>query len=162
MKNKKVIFITRLILTLVFMILIPFTYMTVRFNLFQATTKIQFGFWGLILIAVMALTIGVLIKFYLDGMKTKYSYLKQVLSGAIKVVIPLLVAIFVLRWIGTNIDYVIELLLVLVSCESVAILLNPLPKWAFDNNIDGIGEITDKLLARREIKKNEENNSSDN
>lgn len=155
MNKDKAIFITRLILTIISAVVVPFTYMTARFNLFQATTKIQFGFWGLILIAIMGLTIGMLIKFYLDGMKTKYSYLKQVLSGAIKIIIPLLIAIFVLRRIGSNIDYVIELLLVLTCCETVAILINPLPKRAFQNNVDGIGEITDMLIARREKRKAE-------
>lgn len=162
MKKEKAEFIIRLILTIVSAVVVPFTYMTVRFNLFQATTKVQFGFWGLILIVIMGLTVGMLIKFYLDGMKTKYSYLKQVLSGAIKIVIPLLVAIFVLRWIGSNIDYVIELLIVLVCCETVAILVNPLPKWAFNNNVDGIGEITDMLIARREKKKSEKTDTTSN
>lgn len=162
MKKEKAEFIIRLILTIVSAVVVPFTYMTVRFNLFQATTKVQFGFRGLILIVIMGLTVGMLIKFYLDGMKTKYSYLKQVLSGAIKIVIPLLVAIFVLRWIGSNIDYVIELLIVLVCCETVAILVNPLPKWAFNNNVDGIGEITDMLIARREKKKSEKTDTTSN
>lgn len=162
-KNKTLIFILRLLGTIVASLVVPFCYMTIRFNLFQATSKVQFGFWGVVLLIIMAATVGMLIKFYLDGMKTKYSYMKQILSGTIKIIIPMLIAIFVLRWLGDNIDYVIEVLCVLVPCEAVAICLNPLPKWAFNNNVDGIGEITDFILSRRDRKKkNEETSNSSN
>lgn len=95
---------------------------------------------------------GVLIKTYLDGCKTKFTYLAQILKGVLKVVLPLLFILVVavifkskMSWIEENINLFIEAIGIILVCESVAIVINPLPKWAFDNNIDGIIDIADKI-----------------
>lgn len=142
----------RLVLFLLFSTIAPVTYMVVRFHLFQTTTKLQVGFAGIIVIGILIGIISVLIKFYLDGMKYKYSIVKQILQGIIKLILPLTLLLTIFIWLGDNVYLVKEALYVFIPCELVAIVVNPLPKWCFDNNVEGISEIADKIFK----KKNEE------
>ena len=128
----------------------PVTYMIVRFHLFQTTTKLQVGLAGVVVIGIMMGVISVLIKFYLDGMKCKYSLLKQILVGIIRLILPLTLLLVILIWLGDNIAMIKEALYVIIPCELVAIVVNPLPKWCFDNNIEGLSEIADKILSKKE------------
>lgn len=146
--NKK--FVTQLCLFCLFSIIIPITYLTIRFNLFQVTSRLQIGLWGIIVIGILIGGLSVLVKYYLDGMKTKYSLLKQILQGLIKLILPLLLALVILVFLKDNVILVIESLVVIIPCEIVAIVINPFPKWCFDNNIDGIVAITDKILRKED------------
>lgn len=126
--------------------------MIVRFHLFQTTTKLQVGLAGVVVIGIMMGVISVLIKFYLEGMKCKYSLLKQILVGIIRLILPLTLLLVILIWLGDNIAMIKEALYVIIPCELVAIVVNPLPKWCFDNNIEGLSEIADKILSKKEGK----------
>ena len=143
-------FIIQLIAFLVFALIGPITYLIVRFDLFTTTSSLQIGLWGVIVFIILVATVGVLIKFYLDGMKTKFTLFKQIVSGFSKLILPLAVVLVLLTWLKDNIDLVIESLYVLIPCESVAIVINPLPKRAFDNNVEGAGAMLDSLLGKRD------------
>ena len=97
--------------------------------------------------------ISVLIKFYLDGMKTKYSLAKQILQGIIKLILPLVLALSIVIWLGDNVVMIKEALYIIIPCELVAIVVNPLPKWCFENNVEGISEIADKILNKNKEEK---------
>ena len=122
--------------------------MIVRFHLFQTTTKLQVGLAGIVVIGIMMAVISVLIKFYLDGMKCKYSLFKQILQGIIKLILPLTLLLVILVWLGDNVNIIKESLYIIIPCELVAIIVNPLPKWCFENNVEGISEIADKILNK--------------
>ena len=146
-------FIIRFALFLTFALLFPITYITVRCKLYRQTTTLSF--WFLLLIIIVVIVTMVLIKYYLDGMKTKYSFFKQILSGTIKVLVPLAIVLFgavwfkgKAEWIVEHTNLFIEVIGVILASEVVAIVVNPLPKWAFDNNVDGLVEITDKILHK--------------
>jgi len=49
-----------------------------------------------------------------------------------------------------NLSVLKEFLLVTIGCESVAIVVNPFPKWCFENNIEGLVEIGDRIFHRSE------------
>ena len=121
-----------------------------RFHLFQTTTKLQVGIAGIAVIGIMIGVISVLIKFYLDGMKCKYSLLKQILQGIIKLILPLTLLLVSLIWLGDNVNMIKEALYIIIPCEFIAIIVNPLPKWCFDNNIEGLSEIADKILNKKD------------
>lgn len=121
--------------------------------MFQTTTKLQVGLAGIVVIGIMIGIISVLIKFYLEGMKTKYSLTKQILQGIIKLILPLTLLLVSLIWLGDNIDMIKEALYIIIPCELVAIIINPLPKWCFDNNIEGLSEIADKILSKNKESK---------
>ena len=92
--------------------LVPMVYLIVRYNLFQPTTTtgVSIGFWGIVVIGILMCAVAVLVKFYLEGMKTKWSWAKQVIEGFVKLVLPLLFVLFVLIWLGDNIGLVKEAL----------------------------------------------------
>ena len=154
--NKKEL-ITRLILFLMFSLVAPITYVSIRCGLFKVKNTISL--WFIIVLGVALGVVSLIIKYYLDGMKTKYSMLKQILEGVIKVVLPLgflLVGIIwfksKLDWITQNVNLIIEVLGVILGCEIIAIVINPLPKWAFENNVEGLVQISDKIFHREENK----------
>lgn len=122
--------------------------MIVRFHLFQTTTKLQVGLAGIVVIGIMLAVISVLIKFYLEGMKCKYSLFKQILQGIIRLILPLTLLLVILIWLGDNVAMIKESLYIIIPCELVAIVVNPLPKWCFDNNVEGLSEIADKILNK--------------
>lgn len=148
-------FLIRLILFLIFSLAIPIVYVSIRFHLF--TNKQIISIWGIILLIIILCVVVVMIKFYLDGMKTKFSYLKQILMGTIKVLIPIAIVWLLCFWIKSkigvfvsNVDLMVETLSVIFVSELFAIIINPLPKWAFENNVDGLVQITDKILRREQ------------
>ena len=143
----------RLALFLLFSTIAPITYLVIRYHLFQTTTKLQVGLAGIIVIGIILGVISVLIKFYLDGMKCKYSLFKQILQGIIRLILPLVLLLVTLIWLGDNISMIKEALYIIIPCELVAIVVNPFPKWCFDNNIEGISEIADKILNKNKEEK---------
>lgn len=151
--SPKVIFAIRFIVFLCFALVGPATYLIVRFDLFTTTSKLQIGLWGCVLFGIIIAVVSVLIKFYLDGMKNKYSFLKQIVQGLIGLICPLLLVLLILIYLRDNINLIIEALYVFLPCESVAIIVNPLPKWCFENNVEGINEIVDKVLEKRKGEK---------
>ena len=84
--------------------------------------------------------------------KTKYFWWKQILVGFAKVILPLIVCYAGLTWLAHNVELLKEFVLVTIGCESIAICVNPFPKWCFDNNIEGLAEISDKVFHREESK----------
>lgn len=139
--------------------LAPMIYLTVRYHLFQPTTStsVNIGFWGVVVIGILCCSIAVLVKFYLEGMKTKWSWAKQIIEGFVKLILPLCFTLFVVIWLGDNITHIKEALYIIIPCEALAIIVNPLPKWAFDNNVEGVGNIAESIFKRIKKSDGEEN-----
>lgn len=146
--NSKCGFWVRLVAMVVVGVVIPVLYLIIRYNLFQKDIKITIGLWGLVAICFVALAIIVLVKYYVSGLKTKFSYGKQIIDGFCKLLLPIIVFVVAMYVLKNYTDKMVELCWVLLPCEFVAILINPLPKWAFDNNVEGLGEIADKVFNR--------------
>lgn len=61
---------------------------------------------------------------------------------------PLAAGYFIVNWFAENMAILKEVLIVVMCCEAVAIVINPFPKWCFENNINGLVEIGDKIFHR--------------
>ena len=146
--NGKPAFWIRFAVMLVVGLLTPVLYLIIRYNLFQKELKITIGLWGLVAICFVALAIVVLIKTYVSGLKTKFSFWKQLIDGFCKLLLPIILFVVSLYILQSYTKQLLEFCWVLLPCELVAIIVNPLPKWVFDNNIDGMGEIADKIFSR--------------
>ena len=147
-------------LFLTFSLLIPISFIVFRFKLFSTSRQINtITLWAVIALSVLILVVSFMIKFYLDGMKTKYSLIKQILQGVVRVIIPLAIA-FILVLFGKHVivslkdnyegmikavNNLIQVLVVCIVSEFIAIVINPLPEWAFNNNVEGLAEIYDKI-----------------
>ena len=155
LSDSKKVFLLRMVLFLIFSVGIPFTYLTIKYDLFKPTTSIQVGFWGVFAFALLCVVVFVMIRSYIIAMKTKYSYLKQILEGFIKVVLPIIFVIVACKYLENNMKMVVEAMYIILPCEIVAILINPLPKWCYDNNVEGIMEISEKVFRRKKEIDNE-------
>ena len=105
---------------------------------------------------VLVGVLSVIAYYCIASLKTKYFWWKQILVGTVKVILPLIAALFVATWLADNMAIMKEVLIVIIVCEAVAIVVNPFPKWCFENNIEGLVEITDKVF-HREVSENEHN-----
>ena len=143
-------FIIRMTLFLLFSLVAPCIYLIVRFNLFKADNRLKIGIAEIIVIGIFLSVLVVLIKYYLDGLKTKYSMVKQILQGVIKLILPLCLFLAIIIFLQNNVDIIKQALYVIIPCEFIAIIVNPLPKWCFDNNVEGMGEIFDKIVRKKE------------
>lgn len=146
--NSKGGFWTRFAIMVAVGILTPIIYLIVRYNLFQKDLKITIGLWGFVAICFIALALIVLIKYYVSGLKTKFSYGKQIVDGVCKLLLPIVLFVLAMYVLRNYTNQLIEFCWVLLPCELVAIIINPLPKWAFDNNVEGLSEIADKVFSR--------------
>ena len=159
MKNKKERnkFIILFITFILFSIIAPCIYLIVRFNLFTQASKLQIGFWGFVVFGIIIIVINILANMYLEGLKTKWHIGKQIVSGFCRFILPMVLVLLIITWLRDNLSYIIEALYVIIPCECVAIIVNPLPKWCFENNVEGLGEIVDKVFKR-----DNNNNSANN
>lgn len=139
----------RLVIFLLFAVVAPIAYLIIRYGLFKSTSGLGVNLAGLISAGIMLGVGAVLIKYYIESMKTKFSYAKQILMGVLKLILPLFVFLLVLIWLGDNLYILKESLIVIIPCELVAVIVNPFPKWCFENNIDGLGMIYEKIVSKR-------------
>lgn len=129
-KKKKTIFWTRVVLLVFFGIIFPFAFIAWRFSLFTQVSKISLNGWGIVGIAILFL----ISRFYFKALKGKlpYSMALQIIQGIFTIIVPLIALVGVLYAIRNDIDYFIQALLITIVCECVAIPVNPLPKWAYE------------------------------
>lgn len=158
-------------------LIIPITYIIIKYNLFVVKEEIttitrsersmKIGLLGVMVIGVFIGVIGVLLAYWLKGLKTKFSIAKQIILGAVKLILPLCLVLLIVQLIYNKmclIDYqklinwfeaikvslqeIKDALLIIILCESIAIVINPLPRWCFDNNIDGLTGIAKQILQK--------------
>lgn len=163
MEQKKK-FLTQLILFVISSVVAPIVYLYVRFSeLFKVKTVRTIPFIAVLCVILVLAVVGVMIWYYISGLKTKYSLVKQVLEGILKVILPLAIitaiAVFLKQLLTTNTelfitncDKFISSMIVIIVFELIAVVVNPLPKWAFENNIDGFAGVVNKILGGKDIK----------
>ena len=152
MSKKKGIFIIRLIFYVCFSLIAPLAFLVWRFQLFQTVSKVSVGGWGLILIIFFIVYIWKLVNSVRQGMK--FGIPKQILDGLCGITIPLFTTYWILWWLNGCIEELIEFVLVLTVCETVAIPINPIKKWQYENHKE-IFE-TDIFSLIKKIKKSDE------
>lgn len=153
MTDEKKKFIAELSAFITLAIIAPIAYLAIRFRLFSSGKNVSI--WGLIAIIIVAISGITLIRYYISGLKTRWTRTKQILEGIVKVIAPLGIALAFSvwlklkgEWLMNQANLLIECFSVIMACEMVAIVINPLPKWAFDNNVEGLQEICDKVFHK--------------
>lgn len=127
---------------MVFALIIPVAFIIWRFDLFKTISAVQFGGWGVIAVIIIATFAVVCLKYVNKGM-IRWSMTKQIVQGVCKVTIPLLAFYWMLNSISSNTAVFLQALAVVIVSETIAIPLNPFPKWvdektqgAMDSSID--------------------------
>lgn len=131
-----------------FSCVIPVAYIVWRYDLFTEVSRIQFGGWGLVAVVIVAAFAYAVLKYVKRGM-AKWSMAKQVIAGIMKVIVPLLALFFAIKAIQDSIDAFLQALGAVIACEAVAIPLNPLPKWAYEQSRGATEDAIEVILGKR-------------
>ena len=145
----------RLPIYALFLFVIPAVFLIIRFNLFQKISALNIGGWGIVAILVVGLGFIKMMKEVKKGLP--FCYLNQVITGLYKVIIPLLLLTFIIYFSKDSIKHILQFLLVLIPSEFVAILVNPIPRWAYENKLEEDGYKLKQILKSAGLSKHEEN-----
>lgn len=117
----------------VFACILPFIFIAWRYSIFKKVSSISLNGWGLIAILIVILFVRYVAK--VVEKQKKWSMSKQIFLGVLKVLVPLVCLYAGLTAMKSNIDLFLQSLLVVIICETIAIPVNPLPKWQMENDI---------------------------
>lgn len=135
-----------------FACILPVGFIVWRYDLFTEVSSIQFGAWGVIAVIIVAAFAYTVFKYVKQGM-AKWSMTKQVIMGIAKVMVPLLLLYFALDAIRDSIDLFMQALAIAIVSEAVAIPLNPMPKWAYEQSKGATEDALELVLGKREERK---------
>ena len=135
-EHPKTVFWSRFASWAMFSCVLPFIFIVYRFNLFGKISKIQIGGWGIIAIVIVAAFIFTIIRYIKLAFAGRYSLVGQILGGICKIILPMAIFMVILYNIKNNVEIMIQVMGCVISCEAIAIPLNPLPKWAYDMQKD--------------------------
>lgn len=135
-EHSKTTFWIRFIFWFIFACALPFAFIVWRFKLFTTISSIQIGGWGIIAIVIVVVFALTVVRYVRMALSARYSLMGQCLSGFCKVVLPLLAFLALLQSVKSNIDLLMQAVGCVVLCETVAIPINPLPKWAYEAQKD--------------------------
>lgn len=132
-KNQKKLFIVRFILFAVFACIIPFAFIAWRYHIFSRVDNISLSGWGIIAIVIAFVFVVYVAKMLKRGLP--YSMLTQCITGFLKITLPLIILYFVINSIKNHSEIFMQSLIVVIISETIAIPINPFPKWLNDNQI---------------------------
>lgn len=147
--TKKILF-TRLIAYILIGLGVPIGFLSWRFNLFDKVTKTSFSVWGLIAIITVISFALALFKQLRNGMKPGIQ--KQTVDTVCKTTIPLIILTIIFEWMSDFSKEFVQFLVVLIICKTIAGIINPLPQWCLENNIEYKGNILKKIFSFKQKK----------
>lgn len=131
--NKKE-FWYRFSIYILFGLLIPAGFLIWRFKLFEKVSKVSIGGWGIVAVIFVAVFFISMLKAIRKGMP--FSITTQIIEGLCKLIIPLIIACTCIYFMQDLMKEMYQFLLVLIVCETIAIVVNPIPQWAHENKIE--------------------------
>lgn len=143
----------RLSIYVVFGIAVPFTYLSIRFKLFQKINMIQIGGWGIVAIVMAAVFFIKLAKAVKKGLP--FGYYTQLINGFMYKLVPLAAILLILFLMKDHVKELIEFIIVLIPCQVISIAVNPIPVWAHENMLTEQGVNLKKVLNAAGIGKKE-------
>lgn len=122
----------------------PFTFLAISYGIFdnKEGESVSLSGWGILGLAICAIVIISILSQAKKGLPYGNMF-RQCIEGYSKI-IPLVIFIVIIHAVKANIDKLETFLIFLAICESVAIPINPIQKWAQQNNI----EIAENFLMK--------------
>lgn len=146
LKAKKV-FIARTILFCIFGCVLPFVFIAWRFEIFSnGGSHISLTGWGVIGILILFFFILYCLKILKNSIPFSMTY--QILSGLIKVILPLILVYLIVNAIEGSIRQFKQALFVVIGCEAIAIVINPFPKYMHDKGIEKTENLMDTFITK--------------
>ena len=140
---EKKIFLARIILFTIFACVLPFSFIAWRYHIFTTLNSVSLSGWGIIAIVIALVFIVYVARMLKRGMP--YSMLTQCIGGLLKVTLPLILLYVVVNAIKNQSEIFLQALLVVIISETIAIPINPFPKWLNDNQIKKEDSYFEKL-----------------
>lgn len=152
-KDKKV-FIARTILFCIFGCILPFVFIAWRFEIFSSGgSHISLTGWGIIGILIVFFFILYCLKILKNSIPFSMTY--QILSGAIKVILPLILLLLLVNALEDSIRQFKQALIIVIGCEAIAIVVNPFPKYMHDKGIEKTENLMDTFIEKWKKKESE-------
>lgn len=137
----------------------PFTYLAIAYGLFSnngGEGKSLSG-WGVFAVVFVSIVLIYIINQTKNSLPNG-SFMKQCIGGFMAL-IPLIAAILIIHSVRNVLADFERFLIIVFVCEAVAVPVNPLPKWAAENNIK-LAETTLFNAFSRALGKNSANNGN--
>lgn len=155
MSKEKKIFILRAILWALFSCVIPVIFIAWRYDLFEKVGGVQLSGWGIIAIIIIFAFLYAVIKYIRAGF-IEHSMIKQIINGILRVLLPLGALLGLCISLRNSLDVFIQALGLVLISETVAIPLNPFPKWVWDKTQGRFESAVDYITDRLNNNKKEE------
>lgn len=157
-KKEQRIFAVRVILWSLFSCIFPVCLIGWRYELFNKVGAIQLSGWGLIAVILIVVFLFVVIKYLRAGF-VEWSMTKQIISGVVKIILPLVALLSICVSIKNSLDIFIQSLSGVLILEVFAIPLNPFPEWVWKKSQgrfeSAVDFVADKLYNRNKDNKGE-------
>ena len=151
-KDKKV-FIARVILFCIFGCILPFVFIAWRFQIFSNGGGVSLTGWGVIGILIVFFFILYCLKILKNSIPFSMTY--QILSGVIKVILPLILLLLLVNALEDSIRQFKQALIIVIGCEAIAIVVNPFPKYMHDKGIEKTENLMDTFISKWKKKESE-------
>lgn len=152
------IFVIRVILWSLFSCVAPVLFIGFRYDLFRKASSLQLSGWGIIAVIIIVVFLYVVTKYIRAGFG-QWSFVKQIIDGVIKVVLPLATVLAIAVSIRNNLDAFIQSLSCVLVCEVIAIPVNPFPEWVYKKSkgrFEGMVDfVADRFYNKKEEHKGE-------
>lgn len=137
-----------------FSLVMPILFINYRYQLFSKVSKVSLSGWCLFIGVIVFVFSIILVRYVLHS--AKYSYLKQVIKGAVFLILPLLFVIYCLYCCRDTIDQLIQVLSFCCLSWVIAIAINPMPQWVYNQSKgeqeDFINYVLDKRVEKKSNK----------
>ena len=152
------IFWVRAILWALFSCAIPVAFIGWRYDLFRKVGSLQLSGLGLIAIVIIFAFIYVVVKYIRAGF-VEWTMTKQIISGVIKVILPLGALLAICIALRNSLDVFIQALSCVLISEVIALPINPFPEWVWKKSQgrfeSAVDFVADKLYNRSKENKGE-------
>lgn len=159
-EHPKTTFAVRAIAWAVFAAVLPFVFIAYRYGIFKAQNRLALSGWGILAVIIVAAFLIGLLGYLKQGMKEGMA--KQCIMGFCKIVVPLIMVMVIVKGIQNNIGLFIKALGVTITCEIIAIPINPFPEWlekrrkeqGLEERESMFGALWDKFFAKKKENEN--------
>lgn len=151
--KQKLYFWIRFAVWIITSLVIPIAFINYRYELFAKVSKVSLSGWCLLVGVIVFVFSIILVRYVLHS--KKYSYLKQIIKGVLGLILPLGFVIYCLYCSRETIEQLIQVLSLCCLSWTVAIAVNPMPKWTYEQSKGEQEEFINYVLDKRIEKKNE-------
>lgn len=145
--KEKAYFWARFVAWIIFSLVIPILFINYRYGLFKQVSSVSLSGWCLLVGVIFFVFAIILVRYVLHS--RKYSYFKQIVKGVVCLILPLGFVIYCLYCARDTIEQLIQVLCICCLSWTIAICVNPMPKWTYEQSKGEQEEFINYVLDKR-------------